>query len=294
MRSIVQQWKLQKGLPIVPHLYIRDTWILSSRLTINSGTICEKLEAVQVQNCGDIFFFPKNNWRCLTTSEHSILSINCQCAAQNFSESMLIFSIPDMLHAKFWELDIETLFAMPDISSPEHDSQYRMYLADIINYMINDLGLVISGNCTCTVEVNKAGLKSTRYNPVYNIYTGLDIENFSLPPVNEQRRSQSVACINLGDEVSYLFFINLTLRRMLEMLGCRGLSLTGSTPAYGSSLAHLFLSTFPHYPVMRLAIMPGEGVLVPVEHIIHDGGTLGKAEPDVLLKVRACFAVEGG
>jgi hypothetical protein len=155
--------------------------------------------------------------------------------------------------------------------------------------MINDLGLAISGQCTCTIVVNKIGLRSTRYDPERTIYTGLDVDNTSHMPLNEGPISQAVACINLGDEPTYFFFINLTMRRILEVLRFDRLLQASNSEESHTAGARLFLYAYKYYPVVRLALMPGEGVLIPAATVIHDGGTLEKTEPEILLKIGAHF-----
>lgn len=64
-----------------------------------------------------------------------------------------------------------------------------------------------------------------------------------------------------------------------ENLGdCLGIR---STP-----LIHAFLRKYPEYPVMRLAVMPGEAYIAPTENMIHDGTTECMTVADLQVTVR--------
>jgi hypothetical protein len=277
---------LRRGMRVLIHPSISDG-VMLSRFAINSGTVCEKL----VREC----YFPKNDWRKPSAFEASLLTGSDVLSRYNIEESVLLFSISEALHAQFWSLDIKELFTLSNSSSPVYSSQYRMFLAEAINFMINDLTFSLSGECNCTIIVNKTGLISARQSHEYDLYTGLDIERRLLTDINTTTLSLSKALINLGDEVSYFLFINLSLRQMTEMLECQQYFLqTDTTSISDAALVRRFLSAFPDYPVIRLAIMPREGILIPVEHVIHDRSTLEKDELEVILTICACFVIKDG
>jgi hypothetical protein len=51
-------------------------------------------------------------------------------------------------------------------------------------------------------------------------------------------------------------------------------------------LIHAFLHKFPEYPVVRLAVLPGEAYIAPTENMIHDGTTEGMRVLDQQVTVR--------
>lgn len=280
---------LLKDVLLVIHATLQGTWNVGDRLALNSGTICETTAFPQVR-C----FVPKHDWRPLDVEEMSFFVAPAACSSPSLTESLLVFALPYALQERFWDLDVEQLFGGVPTTSSDINGTYRMFLADVINSMINDLGFTISGPCTCTVAVNKPGLASTRLHHEKQIYTGLQIDQVEPVSPHDTGSSQSLAYINLGDESSTLVVINLTIKRILELLGSPGTIATDDMLSYGVALAHLFLSTFPDYPVLKLMLMPGEGLIIPARRIIHDGSTLGKVEPDILLKMQACFIAGNG
>jgi hypothetical protein len=176
-------------------------------------------------------------------------------------------------------------------ADPEYSSTYRAFTADIITHMVNELGLSISGQCACTTSINKPGLRSTRYNPQLDLYTGLDIDDVKGVGPDPGHLASTTACINMGDEVSHLSFMNLTLARMVERLKLQEQSIPADIPASTSASAKLFMHTFPTYPIIRLGIMPGQGYLLPTDQLIYDRDTLDNTGPDITLSIQAVFTL---
>jgi hypothetical protein len=99
--------------------------------------------------------------------------------------------------------------------------------------------------------------------------------------------SQNRICINVGRSPRHFLFENVVLARMNTILNGTELS---NTSYYGSDLSHEFMTSFPHYPVVRLTIQPGEAYIAPTENIIHDGFTLGMTHQDLTIRLIGSFA----
>ena len=160
-----------------------------------------------------------------------------------------------------------------------------MFTAEIINFLTNDIGFAIAGDCTCITTISQPELRSTRYDPISRAYIGLDIDNFFHFSMDQRSTSPCTGFINLGDEPSYLLFINLTLGRIWQTLVSGQSRLACEQDMLPSSIARLFMAKFLYYPIVRLTIRPGEGYIVPTENIIYDFSTLGKLEADILLRI---------
>jgi hypothetical protein len=266
-------------------------WDLCSRIVLNTGIIREAAAVSPADSPAEAFYFPKDDWHALTAHDLTVLGTDPQQLAQSMAKSLLIFSIPNQLYSRFWDLDLSTLLTHPNTSHPEYSSRYRAFISDIITYMINDLGFSISGDCSCTTIINKPGLRSTRYNPKFEQYTGLDIDNLGDFPIDNSYLLYTTACINLGDEVNYISFINLTLLRIFEVLNLEQTCPSIETASWASVVAKQFMATFPTYPIVKIGLAPGEGYIVPAGNIIYDRDTLGKIEPDINLSIRAIFSL---
>lgn len=83
-----------------------------------------------------------------------------------------------------------------------------------------------------------------------------------------------VGGINLGDAASSLVVLNLTPRQLQERV-------PGDGPP-----GHRFLEAYPGYPLVRVALLPGDGWLLPPCGLVADGDTRGMSEIDVTLLLR--------
>ncbi|MFF5538549.1 radical SAM protein [Streptomyces cinerochromogenes] len=118
-------------------------------------------------------------------------------------------------------------------------------------------------------------------------YVGMHVDSWVDTPLSMREYSQNRICINAGHSPRYFLFINVTLARMNAILNGTELS---SMSYYGSDLGHEFMAAFPHYPVVRLEVQPGEAYIAPTENIIHDGSTLGMTHQDLAIHLIGSFA----
>ena len=282
---------LDKDLTIAVMSNILPRLGLYSHLTLNSGTTREALPGSHATARHEACYFPKPDWRPLTAEELDLVVTNVGHLASSSTKSMLFFTIPDQLYSRFWDLDLAKLLPHANPADPEYSSAYRAFTADIITYLVNELGFSISGQCACTTTINKPGLRSTRYNPQLDLYTGLDVDDVKGMGPDTGHLAPTTASINMGDEVSHLSFINLRLARMVERLKLQEELIPAGIPASISASAKLFMQTFPAYPAVRIGIMPGQGYLLPTDPIIYDRDTMGKTGPDITLSIQAVFAL---
>jgi hypothetical protein len=135
---------------------------------------------------------------------------------------------------------------------------------------------------------NPPGFHTVTFDAGAQRFIGLHIDDLDALPLARREDSTSRVCVNLGEEARYLLFVNLGTARMAQMVsgradGGEALGLR-STP-----LIHAFLESFPRYPVVRLAVFPGEAYVAPTENMIHDGSTLGMAAEDQQVTLRGRF-----
>jgi len=121
----------------------------------------------------------------------------------------------------------------------------------------------------------------------YKSLVGLHIDNFDGLDLDNIDQAKRRFCVNLGSEVRYLLFINLTISKLLEEV-----SKKKNEFKKGYSQWHLytdFLRLYPDYPVIRVPLQPFEAYIAPAENMIHDGSTVGTQHHDLTLFYRGTF-----
>lgn len=263
---------------------------LETNIELNGGVVCENLSFCPSQGSQYKVYFPKDNWRSPTELELFTLLHTAPLESEDLTDVLLAFTIPDELRMDFWELDIENILT----ESKSHQKlrgAYQAFLTDVVSCLTNNIGFSISGNISGTTIINNPGLRSTKNDPESDLPAGLNIDDVLFQFDKQEYSSQSTVFINLGDESNYILFINLTIVRMRDMLISRFAHKISGVNLCSSQIAKMFMECFPDYPVVRLTVRPGEGYLIPTEHVIHDFSTLGKTEIDVSLLIRASFSV---
>ena len=87
--------------------------------------------------------------------------------------------------------------------------------------------------------------------------------------------------INLGDKPSSFVIANLAAPRMAAMIPAT----PAPPPGDATGIGRRFLAAFPDYPLIRITVTPGEGLLLPAAEIVCDGCTPGRSEIDVTLMI---------
>ena len=135
---------------------------------------------------------------------------------------------------------------------------------------------------------NPPGFQTVTFDGRAERFIGLHIDDLDALPLARRDESTSRVCVNLGREARYLLFINVAAPRMAQMVSGRA----DGGDALGlraTPLIHAFLEAFPGYPVVRLAVFPGEAYIAPTESMIHDGSTLGMTAEDQQVTLRGRF-----
>ncbi len=117
---------------------------------------------------------------------------------------------------------------------------------------------------------------------------GIHVDSWFDSSLEGRENGPSRLTLNLGLGDRYFLFINLTLRRIAEVLGVAG-SEERKRLDLGRALGVAFMRIFPLYPVVRLRVAPGEAYLAPTESILHDGSTFGSAHLDLSLTLHGPF-----
>lgn len=146
------------------------------------------------------------------------------------------------------------------------------------------------GHRTLGIAVNAPGLLTTTVDAASRRRLGLHVDNWSGLAPRARAQAPNRLCVNLGKEPRRLLFLNLSLGQILPHLPAATVS---DLQLGATHLARLFMERFPRYPVLSLAIEPGEAYIAPTENLVHDGCTVGASSPDVCLTVLGYFMRSG-
>jgi hypothetical protein len=191
---------------------------------------------------------PRDDWRAPSPDELALLTA---CDGDP-AESLALFNIPERLYARWWALAAEGL----------NDDAFQEYGREVMEFL-HFKQLPLPPRCTISAVVNAPGLASTKPDTC-----GLTVDP-ACPGM--------IAAINLSDEEAALVFLNL---------GAAHLAARTAAPVPLHEHAHTFLTACSDYPVIRLALQPGEGFWLSPMPIAHDGDTRGRSEVDVQLVLR--------
>ncbi len=194
--------------------------------------------------------WPRSDWRLPSPDEVALLV----AADADSGAALALFNLPLRLHAQWWEL------AAPEpAGAAQSATAFQGFAREILDYL-QFKQLPLPPACTLEVLATTPGQPTTRPNG-----GGLT----AVPPFDGW-----VGGINLADEEAGLVFLNL-----------------GDAQLPGSGTVHaraqLFLSGACDYPLVRIALRPGEGFWLPPAAIVVDGDTRGRQEIDVQLLIRS-------
>ena len=197
--------------------------------------------------------WPRNDWRSLTDPELALVTT----ADLESADALRIFNIPGRLHKEWWECA-----ARQDWESERTGITFNQFGGELVDYL-QFKRLPLPSFCAFEIVISAPEQASTRPE-----MAGLAAE---LP------YQGSRAVINLSDQESALIVLNLGEKQ-----------LSGTLPG-GSFYPRVrtFLSANPDYPLLRISLLPGEGVWLPPVPVAFDGDTRGRTEVDVQFVLRA-------
>jgi hypothetical protein len=184
-----------------------------------------------------------------------------------------LIQIPEHLRAAWWA-EAERRGAVPSAGS-----SFPGVFSKLVDFL-RFKRLPLPERVSLSVAVSAPGLLSTRVGrPGAPQGLGLGVA----VPTTEAGGGQALACINLGDEASFIVLLELppvVLARRLESAGVEA-----PTGLADPALVRQYLDAFPRQSLLRVRLEPGEGVWLSPLGVIHDGWTEGKQDLDVMLHV---------
>jgi hypothetical protein len=228
-------------------------------------------------------FLPKLPWRQPTAVENESLISSTDIQERSETISIVQFpttAISSLQNLITWGEGVhgESVTATEIIAHPD----YASARSQTQEYILSKYALAPAIDCRelirCNVDLPTSTINAIEYLPA-KLFAGLHLDSWDYLPFRRRHQARNRICINLGREVRYFLLINLTLKQIFDEL-----NLVDPDDIYqdyrGVRLPNKFMEAFPDYPVVRLAIHPGEAYIAPTENFIHDATSIGKTLTD--------------
>jgi hypothetical protein len=260
------------------------------RLRLSSGT--RSLDADSTIELGyrDLAFVPQLPWQIPTANRLDLLlKYSVDLEKTNLAETIGIVKFPAPILSKLIELlragNEEYGEKNLTVDRINRHPNYAQSIDDITTYISNHYSL---DNDPCCLGLNRAEVDKLPQTPS----VGLHLDSWEKLPLRRRHFAKQRLCLNIGTETRYFLFINRTLMEIFN-----DLNLVDPTDIYqdyrGLRLAQQFMSVCDRYPVISIAIEPGEAYIAPTENIIHDATSMNKQSPDWSLTFLGKFSLVG-
>jgi hypothetical protein len=247
---------------------------LQERLNICSGT-----RPAAREDYKPTAILPTLDWRPLTPAEAELLSIGAKNLTD--AEAVSVIKLPSEVsdELQFIRLAIAKHNKRTVVDNlmnhPKFRAATRRMLAICSEVGVDDVKIL--GH-----YFNPPGSDSSSLS-AENKYVGLHVDSWNSNRVSARGEGYPARLsINLAPEPRFLQFINLSLRQIAQVVDY--------TPSdHPNEFVRQFLSRYPNYPVLKLAIHPGEAYICPTETVIHDGTLRGRTYFDAQVTLLGSF-----
>ena len=242
--------ELERGIRISVLPRFRPTLLTRVELYLNSG--------VERSGSG---FTARDDWRPLDKEELRMLIVSEADAPEDRSERIELLEIPGHLHQQ-WRATAPELATRSSRPSRE----YQRLVASLASFFC--FKKVHVENCSLTIRAAEF--------PHGSVFASLGSPpGLKTGPVEES----PLLAVNLGEEPTSLIILNLSIRRLRELVASRGM-----TQDLPDRITQQFMALFPKYPLVRLVLPARHGVRFFPAAVVHSGYAEKKNELDVLLE----------
>ena len=257
-------------LSVLPNF--RPTLLQREHLSINSGVI---------EINGGVY--PKVDWRVISPSEFAVLTGRSpEQGSGSEPEQMIalgedpvigLLELPRHLRERWWSI-AEQLLENPSVASQSELPEGRGFFEAVLEFL-QFKRTPLTTLCTTEIIVHQPGMKSSFSYPAD--FPGSAA--FSAGG-NAPTESAFLYIINLGDEPTSIWFLSL-FTSTLECLPNMEVSVL---PKSDESV-HRFVAENANCPAIRIKLQSGEGFAAGPQLALLGGDTLGRCEPDILLRI---------
>ncbi|ARO87554.1 hypothetical protein EBAPG3_007100 [Nitrosospira lacus] len=257
--------------------------VAADRIQVSEGTVPAWMGEADDGAYASGAILPAQPWRALRPAEVTMLT---QGAGSARSAALDVVRLPEFLSRQG-----RKLFRRLKFCTDESQFAGALDRADY-SHLLGELGQFAAG---CGGVRGSPLVRISR--PNSRVLTqrrdgcriGLHVDDWFARDGDDRASLPGRLCINLGEEVRYLLMLNLPLTVLHSNLPAN--LATANMNLSGTPLARFFMTRFPRYPVLKIAIEPGEGYVLASENIIHDGSTEGTQNWDIAIHFLGNFGL---
>jgi len=238
-----------------------------SRIEMSNGTRVATPGEVRDLGYEDGARLPCGPWRPLTRWESDRLMLTK--VPDSMAESICLLRLP-------W-LSTETRDA---IAANDMDAVRDNVVAPISRICRLDEPLDVIG-----VAGHPPGRETVTIDRDVGKSIGLHVDSWDNLDLEQRGKSTNRICVNVGYGHRYFLFLPFSLMEIASILSKE--TDTGPASLLPSNLfERTFMDKFPHVPVVRCRLAPGDAYIAPTENLIHDGSSEGGHDMDVTFTIR--------
>ena len=264
---------------------------LKERLVLSSGfeLATEPVDDIPYE---DHAFKYRKPWRWTTDQELSILSTNDP--QRDYSDTIRIFRLPSEIIEKIEKLGI------PKATKDEHYVEIRKKNPRLFIETMEDLYSFKKSFLARRELFHKLQVSFFRwdwhtvainFNNEPFKFVGMHLDAWDGKTLKNCAVASNRISVNLGSQARYFLFVNLTVRKMHDLLVSGKNINIGIDTNSQDELARSFVNNYFEYPVTRIKLEPYEAYIAPTENIIHDGSTEPMDDVDISLTTRGYFRI---
>ena len=258
MRHDLEGWGGPYHLSVAPRFQLVGGF--AERIQRNGG----------VERKGDVLH-PCDDWRALSAEELSSLVAELPDPSAILPATHLgLLEIPGRIREAWWK----------EAEREERSEGFERFFSALIAFF-RFKKLPCPERVHLEVAVNVPGLASTRAG---SLGARQGLAYLDPPSTRNGGARKALGLVNLGDEASFVVLLTSPPTTLAARLDEAGEREAGALSPDG--LVKRFFEVFPHEPLLRVCLEPGEGLWLSPYGVVHDGWTRGKRDLDVVLSVR--------
>jgi len=274
---------------LIEDLKIYQQFPAEERLQLSQGTILASHTGQA--NYRPTTLLPRLPWAPAHEGAKELLALHTPEHFQ-WSKSIAIVRMPDDLVRPLTALDLQRAPFDPPAGSIPLASEHQHLLQALYEYVTHTYCFSPEKLILGPVVAGLPNELTTTFHRTSGMYTGLHIDSWEHASLPARAFSPNRISINVGTGTRYFLCLNMTAQRLAHILYPDGnLPLATNELARISSLGPEFMKKYPEYPVVAIAVQPGEAYIAPTENIFHDGSTAGSDVTDLTVTLRGYFSL---
>ena len=253
---------------------------LKEQLKINSGV--EPIQFSGEVEYRENSYIPKKDWRNLNEKElQNLLTTNKNLP---FFRAISIGNTPTRIKELVKRIELHKSNSLFEIDSLLKQNE------KVVTELSDELELFLKTKSSSKrfkfhrITKGQPNRETTTFHSIdkkFIKFIGLHIDESKVFTPYTAHKSDNRISINISEESRYLFFVNLTLRQIADMVKDNRLN--------SSNIVESFFGEFPNYPIIRLEIKPFQYYIAPTDNLIHDGSTLNNKGFDITIVYTGVF-----